>query len=193
MKVDTTVLGELHNCSARHAVRPPLTSGSVCSLRCPALAMCSRLVCHSMTHHSWRHPLSQCFRCPGCTCIVTSISNVVQICWEAPAGLSQEEAVASPFIASMGIYVFKKDLMLKLLREQSKSNDFGGEIIPSAAASSRVMAYLFNGYWEDIGTIKSFFEANLGLAQQVCSTLTGASICPFSDKLTLQQEQLLGR
>ena len=67
----------------------------------------------------------------------------------------------------MGIYVFKKDLMLKLLREQGKSNDFGGEIIPSAAASSRVMAYLFNGYWEDIGTIKSFFEANLGLAQQV--------------------------
>ena len=71
----------------------------------------------------------------------------------------------------MGIYVFKKDLMLKLLREQSKSNDFGGEIIPSAAASSRVMAYLFNGYWEDIGTIKSFFEANLGLAQQVCSRI----------------------
>ena len=86
----------------------------------------------------------------------------------AAAGLSSEEAQASPFIASMGIYVFKKDLMLKLLREQSKSNDFGGEIIPSAASSSRVMAYLFNGYWEDIGTIKSFFEANLGLAQQVC-------------------------
>jgi NDP-sugar pyrophosphorylase family protein len=83
------------------------------------------------------------------------------------AGLSEEEAQEKPFIASMGIYVFKKDLMLKLLREQAKSNDFGGEIIPKAAANSRVMAYLFNDYWEDIGTIKSFFEANLGLAQQV--------------------------
>ena len=67
----------------------------------------------------------------------------------------------------MGIYVFKKELMLQLLREQSKSNDFGGEIIPSAAGNNRVMAYLFNDYWEDIGTIKSFFEANLGLAAQV--------------------------
>lgn len=76
----------------------------------------------------------------------------------------------------MGIYVFKKDLMLKLLREQGKSNDFGGEIIPSAAASSRVMAYLFNGYWEDIGTIKSFFEANLGLAQQVHTKLLRSPI-----------------
>ena len=71
----------------------------------------------------------------------------------------------------MGIYVFKKDLMLKLLREKAKYNDFGGEIIPEAAASSRVMAYLFNDYWEDIGTIKSFFEANLGLAQQVLPPL----------------------
>ena len=84
-------------------------------------------------------------------------------------GLSEAEAQKSPFIASMGIYVFKKELMLKLLREQAKFNDFGGEIIPQAAASSRVMAYLFNDYWEDIGTIKSFFEANLGLAQQVCA------------------------
>ena len=86
--------------------------------------------------------------------------------WGACAGLSAEEAAASPFIASMGIYVFKKDLMLQLLREQAKSNDFGGEIIPSAAGDKRVMAYLFNDYWEDIGTITSFFEANLGLAAQ---------------------------
>lgn len=89
-----------------------------------------------------------------------------------PAGLNEAEAEQKPFIASMGIYVFKKDLMLKLLREQAKCNDFGGEIIPKAASTSRVMAYLFNDYWEDIGTIKSFFEANLGLAQQVGRRLT---------------------
>ena len=50
---------------------------------------------------------------------------------------------------------------------RAQANDFGGEIIPRAAADHKVVAYLFNGYWEDIGTIKSFFEANLALAQQV--------------------------
>ena len=90
----------------------------------------------------------------------------------------------------MGIYVFKKDLMLKLLREKAKYNDFGGEIIPEAAASSRVMAYLFNDYWEDIGTIKSFFEANLGLAQQVLppvlahDALKSFALCAPSDVST---------
>lgn len=68
----------------------------------------------------------------------------------------------------MGIYVFRKELMVKLLKDTyPKSNDFGGEIIPAAAKDHKVMAYLFNNYWEDIGTIKSFFEANLALAQQV--------------------------
>ena len=87
------------------------------------------------------------------------------------SGLSGEEAKEKPFIASMGIYVFKKEQLVKLLKEDYvKSNDFGGEIIPSAARDgSKVVAYLFNDYWEDIGTIKSFFEANLALAQQVVS------------------------
>lgn len=98
-------------------------------------------------------------------------------CLPIAPGLNEAEAKKSPFIASMGIYVFKKDLMLKLLREKTKYNDFGGEIIPEAAASSRVMAYLFNDYWEDIGTIKSFFEANLGLAQQVLPPIPVHDAC----------------
>lgn len=82
-------------------------------------------------------------------------------------GLSRTQAAQQPYIASMGIYVFKKDLMVKLLKDSyPQSNDFGGEIIPAAASNHRVQAYLFNDYWEDIGTIKSFFEANLALAQQ---------------------------
>lgn len=88
------------------------------------------------------------------------------------AGLDPAEAKEKPYIASMGIYVFRKELMVKLLKDiYPKSNDFGGEIIPAAAADHKVMAYLFNDYWEDIGTIKSFFEANLALAQQVRSAL----------------------
>ena len=68
----------------------------------------------------------------------------------------------------MGIYVFRKSVLVDLLKNKfPKSNDFGGEIIPAAASDHKVMGYLFNDYWEDIGTIKSFFEANLALAQQV--------------------------
>ncbi len=81
-------------------------------------------------------------------------------------GLSRNEAKEKPYIASMGIYVFKKDALLQLLNETlPTANDFGSEIIPAAADNMRVQAYLFNDYWEDIGTMKSFFEANLALAQ----------------------------
>jgi len=83
-------------------------------------------------------------------------------------GLGPTEAKEKPYIASMGIYVFKKDVLTKLLRDKyPQANDFGGEIIPWAANDGyTVQAYLFNDYWEDIGTIKSFFEANLALAAQ---------------------------
>ena len=81
-------------------------------------------------------------------------------------GLSASEASEKPYIASMGIYVFKKEVLIDLLNEKMPSaNDFGSEIIPAAAEDMRVQAYLFNDYWEDIGTMKSFFEANLALAQ----------------------------
>jgi glucose-1-phosphate adenylyltransferase len=82
-------------------------------------------------------------------------------------GLDAEEAKASPYIASMGIYVFKKSALSKFLNDSyPEDNDFGGEIIPKAAEDGfHVQAYLFKDYWEDIGTIKSFFEANLSLAK----------------------------
>ena len=82
-------------------------------------------------------------------------------------GLGAAAAKEKPYIASMGIYVFKKDVLTDLLTgKYAGFNDFGGEIIPAAADEKKVVAYLFDGYWEDIGTIKSFFDANLALAQQ---------------------------
>ncbi|CAN6539345.1 unnamed protein product [Malus baccata var. baccata] len=82
-------------------------------------------------------------------------------------GLSDLEAMKSPYIASMGVYVFRTDVLLKLLRWSYPScNDFGSEIIPSAVKEHNVQAYLFNDYWEDIGTVKSFFDANLALTEQ---------------------------
>jgi glucose-1-phosphate adenylyltransferase len=81
-------------------------------------------------------------------------------------GLSQQQAKLQPYIASMGIYVFKKEVLIKLLKESLERTDFGKEIIPDAAKDHNVQAYLFDGYWEDIGTIESFYHANLALTQQ---------------------------
>lgn len=81
-------------------------------------------------------------------------------------GLSPEQAKQNPYIASMGIYVFKAEVLKDLLRQAPEQTDFGKEIIPAAAKTHNIQAYLFNGYWEDIGTIKAFYEANLALTQQ---------------------------
>ncbi|MGM3307707.1 glucose-1-phosphate adenylyltransferase [Anabaena sp. WFMT] len=81
-------------------------------------------------------------------------------------GLTKEQAALQPYIASMGIYVFKKDVLIKLLKESLERTDFGKEIIPDAAKDHNVQAYLFDDYWEDIGTIEAFYNANLALTQQ---------------------------
>jgi len=81
-------------------------------------------------------------------------------------GLTPEEAQQQPYIASMGIYVFKKQVLVDLLKANTEQTDFGKEIIPTSASKYNVQAYLFEGYWEDIGTIAAFYEANLALTQQ---------------------------
>ena len=81
-------------------------------------------------------------------------------------GLSAEKAKEHPYIASMGIYVFEKQVLLDLLNEAPERTDFGNEIIPAAARDHNVQAYLFKDYWEDIGTIEAFYNANLALTYQ---------------------------
>jgi glucose-1-phosphate adenylyltransferase len=66
-------------------------------------------------------------------------------------------------IASMGIYVFNRDTLVDAL-EKTDYLDFGKEIFPASVRAKRVMVHLFDGYWEDIGTIKAFYDANLSLA-----------------------------
>lgn len=68
-------------------------------------------------------------------------------------------------LASMGIYVFNRELIVRLL--ENKHTDFGKHIIPGAIANHRVFSYVFQGYWEDVGTIGSFFEANLDLISEL--------------------------
>ncbi len=79
-------------------------------------------------------------------------------------GLSAEESARRPYLASMGIYVFNYAKLIELLSADTTAVDFGGEIIPSAIERYNVQAHLFDGYWEDIGTIRAFYEANLDLA-----------------------------
>jgi len=81
-------------------------------------------------------------------------------------GLTADEAKRSPYIASMGIYVFDKQVLLELLDQAPEQTDFGKEVIPAAAKDCKVYAFLFKDYWEDIGTIESFYEANLALTYQ---------------------------
>ncbi len=81
-------------------------------------------------------------------------------------GLTPEDAERRPFLASMGVYIFRFEALRDLLN-QSKFTDFGGEVIPATIGSYNVQGFLFDGYWEDIGTISSFFQANLDLASML--------------------------
>src|SRR5262245_17651241 len=76
------------------------------------------------------------------------------------AGHSDEK----PFIASMGVYVFSRDVLFELLNSGT-AKDFGREVIPSALANHRVNAFLFRGYWADVGTIGAFYDANVMLTR----------------------------
>ncbi len=85
----------------------------------------------------------------------------------ARLGLAEAEAARRPYLASMGIYVFSRDTLFDLLAQNPGSTDFGKEIIPTALGQGdNLRAYLFDDYWEDIGTIGAFYEANLALTDQ---------------------------
>jgi len=79
-------------------------------------------------------------------------------------GLTDTESRSRPFLASMGIYIFNYERLVELLDEDPTRFDFGGEIIPAAIEKLNVQAHLFDNYWEDIGTIRAFYQANLDLA-----------------------------
>ena len=69
------------------------------------------------------------------------------------------------YLASMGIYIFSGEVLREVLDANPDQHDFGKQIIPGAIRERRVFAYPFTGYWNDIGTVRSFFETNIMLAQ----------------------------
>ena len=82
-------------------------------------------------------------------------------------GLNSEQAAEKPYLASMGIYVFSRETLFDLLNSNPTATDFGKELIPAALSrGDNLQSFVFNDYWEDIGTIGAFYEANLSLTDQ---------------------------
>jgi glucose-1-phosphate adenylyltransferase len=74
------------------------------------------------------------------------------------------QAQGRQYLASMGIYLFNRDTLIDMLQEDPNATDFGKEIFPRCLKTRHVQAHLFDGYWEDVGTVKSYHEASLALA-----------------------------
>ncbi len=100
----------------------------------------------------------------------TGENNRISAFVEKPQEDDLLDSLAQPdgrFLASMGIYVFRLETLEALLNSHDSCTDFGREIIPSALEEEPVRAFLHDGYWEDIGTIGSFYEANMMLTHRV--------------------------
>ncbi|MDB5149031.1 MAG: glucose-phosphate adenylyltransferase [Mucilaginibacter sp.] len=112
---------------------------------------------------------------PGFGILKTDENNMITSFIEKPksnfeswaSDVSPEmQAEGRVYLASMGIYIFNRKLLYELL-EGNERTDFGKEIIPQSIEGHRVASYQYEGYWTDIGTIPSFFEANLGLTDNI--------------------------
>ncbi|PZP48676.1 MAG: glucose-1-phosphate adenylyltransferase, partial [Pseudopedobacter saltans] len=86
--------------------------------------------------------------------------------WVSATG-EEMERQGKVFLASMGIYIFNKKAIADLLGDNPGFTDFGKEIIPAALEKYKILSYQYEGYWEDIGSIPSFFEANIGLTVDI--------------------------
>jgi glucose-1-phosphate adenylyltransferase len=80
----------------------------------------------------------------------------------ARLGLNPRQAAERPYVASMGIYLFKREVLVSLLEEKS-ANDFGHDLLPLAIQKYDCYGHLFDGYWEDLGTVGAFYKANMDL------------------------------
>jgi glucose-1-phosphate adenylyltransferase len=87
--------------------------------------------------------------------------------WTSDTGVEMQR-LGRKYLASMGIYIFNRQLLSDLLQnEYVEATDFGKEIIPQSINKYKVISYQYDGYWTDIGNIYSFFEANLGLTKDI--------------------------
>jgi glucose-1-phosphate adenylyltransferase len=82
---------------------------------------------------------------------------------EAQARMVSRDDPARPFLGSMGIYVFKTRTLVELLRDHPDFDDFGSDVIPYSIGKRPIVGFDFDGYWQDIGTVRSFYDTNLAL------------------------------
>ena len=85
--------------------------------------------------------------------------------WESDVS-DQMKSEGKHYLASMGIYIFNRKFLLDVMSESS-TKDFGKEIIPQAVGHKKIFSFQYEGYWTDIGNIDSFFEANIGLTDDI--------------------------
>nr|WP_315163801.1 glucose-1-phosphate adenylyltransferase [uncultured Flavobacterium sp.] len=85
--------------------------------------------------------------------------------WESDVS-EEMKSQGKHYLASMGIYIFNKKLLIELMKNPD-TKDFGKEIIPQAVGHRKILSYQYEGYWTDIGNIDSFFEANIGLTNDI--------------------------
>lgn len=90
--------------------------------------------------------------------------------------------IKEPYLASMGIYIFKKEALISALKEV-KGVDFGKHVIPYMLKKGPVAAFLYDGYWEDIGTVASYYEASLSLTNRSLGLNLYNESCPIYSRL----------
>lgn len=99
------------------------------------------------------------------TSFIEKPSSDIIVDWKSEVSNEMKQQ-GREYLGSTGIYIFNKDLLVELMKDES-TVDFGKEIIPQNIDKHKVMSYPFEGYWTDIGNIDSFFEANLGLTDEI--------------------------
>ena len=85
--------------------------------------------------------------------------------WESEVS-DQMKSEGKHYLASMGIYIFNRKLLIDVMSNK-ETKDFGKEIIPQAVSNNKILSFQYEGYWTDIGNIDSFFEANIGLTEDL--------------------------
>ncbi|WP_179335159.1 glucose-1-phosphate adenylyltransferase [Winogradskyella costae] len=99
------------------------------------------------------------------TSFIEKPSSDLLVDWKSDVG-DEMRSQGREYLGSMGIYVFNRELLIKLMADES-TVDFGKEIIPQSIDKYKTVSYPFEGYWTDIGNIDSFFEANIGLTDDI--------------------------
>lgn len=97
------------------------------------------------------------------TAFVEKPSEEALVEWKSEVS-EKNKSEGKEYLASMGIYVFSKNVLKKMFNEDP-GDDFGGELIPNGIGTYKTLSFQYDGYWTDIGTIQSFFDANLDLTQ----------------------------